>query len=432
MKTRLKVKGPIQWYEGMMLAPHHFQQDEFRRYQEACIRLKLSYPFAYGFSSFTIDTLALAKNLFVVSEMEGVFPDGEIFSISQPLQVSLGDFATHSLSDITIWLGIAPWDEGVSPLNRDRPRYKVVEEKAVGSYEDASNLLPISRLMPIVQIYAAKEKSEAFVSMPIATLQCEHNVFSFAPFIAPCFHMSDAQLILDELRKIAQLCRKKELFLLKKYDHTLGVKSTKQEIMTLFSLDRLRSTIPCLEMIINNPEMPPFEAYKELIRILGKMTSIQQDIVAKNVVPYHHERIYHSFLSLLTEIKLSLDSIVETYQYIEFDETQNVFSLLIHPETKTIFLSMVFQKDQEDKIEWLNNAIIVSDSEVDLVVKERITGAKRRVLKHYEYPQDLYDPGDLLIEVEVDNKYVFKNKKLIIFNPIQKEKPEMIFWCVKE
>ena len=106
--------------------------------------------------------------------------------------------------------------------------------------------------------------------------------------------------------------------------------------------------------------------------------------------------------------------------------------MYVAPETDKVLISLVFQKSMEEKIEWLNNAIIVSDSEVDLAVKERITGAKRRILKHHEYPEDLYEPGDLLIEVEVDNKYVFTNKKLIIFNPIQKEKPEMIFWCAKE
>lgn len=429
MSARLKITPAIQWYEGMMLAPHHFQQQAFRHHQIESLKFRLSNPFLYGVSELTIDTVALSKGQLVISDVEAVLPDGEMIAISNVLQTSLLEYKTHHASDITVWIGIAPWYPDVSPLNKESPRYKIIEGEPVASYDDKSNLIPISRLTPIVQLYVSKEEDPSFVSIPILKLKCVQNVFSIARFTPPCFFIKYSAVLMNEIRDLSVLCRKKEEHLIKKYESVLG---TKKETSTFFVLNRIREIIPILEMIVNNSILHPFEVYKNLCQVVGVLACLKRADITAQIPSYNHNDMDHAFGALLLDIQKEIEAITETYRYIPFEINENVFSLYINPEKKKILVAITFKETLQTKTDWINNTIIVSDSEIDVAIKERIIGAKRRILHINEYPEDLYDVGDLLIEIDVDEHYVFKNKKLILFNPISELIPESICWCVKE
>ncbi|USO02445.1 MAG: type VI secretion system baseplate subunit TssK [Alphaproteobacteria bacterium] len=428
MGHKFNISPAIGWHEGMMLAPHHFEQQDLRHKQTLATKFKLLTPYAYGVSNIEIDDVALSKDIFTIKEVDAIFPDGEMVSIKNSIEISLKEFSTHAKSHQTVWMGIVPFNKDVSPLNKETPRYQVQDTEPVASFEDQSNLLPISRLIPVVTLYVAAHPNPRFVSIPVAKLECKRDVFTRLPFTLPCFAIEDSESFLMNIRKLIVLCRTKEKFLMKKYEKVIG---TKKEPYVSLVLTKIKEILPLMEMLLGHSHMHPFQGYQVLCDIVGRLSPLQMLKPAFNVPPYKHDDIDYAFGHLFSKIQEEFEAIEETYKYIQLDENENVFSVHIDETKNKLLLSVTFKEEVDTKTDWVNNTIIVSDSMLDTAISERITGAKRRILKVSEYPDDLFDVGDLLVEIEIDEKYVFNNKKLILFNPIDKELPESIFWCVK-
>ena len=80
--TARDVPPAIQWHEGMLLAPQHFQwlsqrQESLLHYQSSNIS-----PFHWGIRHLEVDTVKLVDGLFRVLELEAVMPDGLVVSYS--------------------------------------------------------------------------------------------------------------------------------------------------------------------------------------------------------------------------------------------------------------------------------------------------------------------------------------------------------------
>ena len=66
----------IQWHEGMLLAPQHFQQADLRSEGLLHYHTSVGAPFHWGIRRLQIDGRALASGIFHVSEIEVSCPMG--------------------------------------------------------------------------------------------------------------------------------------------------------------------------------------------------------------------------------------------------------------------------------------------------------------------------------------------------------------------
>ena len=84
----------VQWHEGMLLSPHHFQQ--MSNHVQQLFALLGSSCFNYGFFDLKIDTAALSSGVVRVLQAKGIFQDGLIFDFSalkdQPLEKNLSEY----------------------------------------------------------------------------------------------------------------------------------------------------------------------------------------------------------------------------------------------------------------------------------------------------------------------------------------------------
>ena len=78
-------KNRVAWREGMFLRPQHFQAQE--RYFDAHIRARVDSvrPYAWGFTSITVDEDLASLGKLGVVRASGVLPDGTPFSIPDEL-----------------------------------------------------------------------------------------------------------------------------------------------------------------------------------------------------------------------------------------------------------------------------------------------------------------------------------------------------------
>ncbi|NMK49744.1 type VI secretion system baseplate subunit TssK [Achromobacter sp. Bel] len=77
-------KDKVIWSEGMFLRPQHFQQLERHLLHAAQQRAAAAQGFFWGFSHLSLDRDALAIGKLVLTQAQGVMPDGTPFDFSDP------------------------------------------------------------------------------------------------------------------------------------------------------------------------------------------------------------------------------------------------------------------------------------------------------------------------------------------------------------
>ena len=80
MSTAHDLPEAIQWSEGMLLRPHHFQQATLRQESLLYYHAALIAPFHWGVRHLKIDEVLLVDGGFRVLELEAVMPDGLVVS----------------------------------------------------------------------------------------------------------------------------------------------------------------------------------------------------------------------------------------------------------------------------------------------------------------------------------------------------------------
>ena len=79
-----RVPEAIDWHEGMLLAPQHFQQLSLRTEEMLHYHSAALVPFPWGVLRLAIDEAALTQGFLRVSEIEAVLPDGPVLVPGQP------------------------------------------------------------------------------------------------------------------------------------------------------------------------------------------------------------------------------------------------------------------------------------------------------------------------------------------------------------
>jgi len=107
----MKCPDRIQWHEGMLLSPQHFQLESARIDALIAWHTLTGTPYAWGVKRLKIDLALLASCTVRVIELEAILPDGTAIALShdetQGIDLSIRlDAIKDALSQgpQTIWL----------------------------------------------------------------------------------------------------------------------------------------------------------------------------------------------------------------------------------------------------------------------------------------------------------------------------------------
>ena len=103
----------IQWHEGMLLSPQHFQQESARVDTLVAWQSLSANALAWGVKYFDIDESLLANGLLRVNSLEAVFPDGTPFVFNaengdgQQLELQLADWEDAlSVGELSVYVAL--------------------------------------------------------------------------------------------------------------------------------------------------------------------------------------------------------------------------------------------------------------------------------------------------------------------------------------
>ena len=191
----------IQWHEGMLLAPQHFQQADLRSEGLLHYHTSVGAPFHWGIRRLQIDGRALASGIFHVSEIEAILPDGAL--VTEPLEVDLNPHAEGlgGRGTLTIHLAVPVRRGPAEPVAGSVPRHVSVEGHEVPDENLGEGALRIPRLRPAATLLVSDSPAEKFTSFPLAKVSVQQDNSSLDDFVPPALSVvvhDPAQLLRRE------------------------------------------------------------------------------------------------------------------------------------------------------------------------------------------------------------------------------------------
>lgn len=121
VKVKQKLIPEIQWHDGMLLMPQHFQRQSRRLEQQLSYHLGYLNPYHYGLVQLQLDDPALPSGLLRVLELEAVMPDHMLVQYNgggQPLELDVSAQKEELINDWAyLYLCVPKHIEGLSPVS---------------------------------------------------------------------------------------------------------------------------------------------------------------------------------------------------------------------------------------------------------------------------------------------------------------------------
>ena len=420
----------VQWYEGMLLSPQHFQQTN--NYQQEMLSKfsSISSPFNYGIFEIDIDTATLTSGVVRVMKISGVFQDGLYFNFDalhdHPLERNLSEHFLTNSSDIKIFLAIQRNRSGENMLTGPNARYYSSEISEIVDENTGDNPINMPILKPRLQLLTATEMDSRYVGFPIAEIaKSIDGGLGLTKFIPPFIAVDSHSNLVKLAQNLVQMVRDKISYFSDRKDNYLHNASA--ESMAYLRL--LIQAVLQLEAIIRINTVTPFEIYRALLQLVSAIAAIRPTQLIPQLPAYEHENLFKVFNDLTNFSYSILESLKQKYTIVPFEKDGHVFKIqlkrewLEHEEI-SIGIRKSLSSEDDSMLRWINSAQIASESMLPLIRDKRVIGAERRILERGAY---ITQPsGMTIIAVKTHNTYIRAAEKLCITNNAQAFIPEEV------
>ncbi|STM20727.1 type VI secretion protein [Escherichia coli] len=172
------TRNKVMWQEGMLMRPHHFQQQQ--RYNDYLDnqRFRAMNDLSWGFTELTLNNELLAQGKIMIDSASGTLPDGTVFSI--PDQDALPDplhpqnFPDERSRNIYLALPVASDVRNEISDGRRIGRYRLnyADVRDLHSEEGDARTLTLGQLTP--RIMSGAEDMSAYITLPLCRISNRH------------------------------------------------------------------------------------------------------------------------------------------------------------------------------------------------------------------------------------------------------------------
>ena len=422
MNKNVPVTERVQWHEGMLLAPQHFQVLASRLDSLVAWQALAAAPFSWGVRRFTIDASLLPAGRLRVLELDAIFPDGTGVTyaadnaLHAPLELSLEPFgerlAAESL-DVFVTLPVAS-----AAAKSEGSRFRSVSGPPVADEVSEAAPADIPRLVPRLALQAGDMPSGMYQKLRLGTLSKDNEVVKLGDTLPPLLEVArDNPLWLSVSALLGQL-RGKAAFVAKQ----TAVPSSKVDdrIAHLELKDRLRSLLhelPHAEAVLHTPHLHPLPLYWTLCRLLGSLSLLRPGGLPPVPADYDHANPSKVFGPLLGSLQESVSDVSQEYREHKFEFRANAFEIELRPEWmgERLVIGVRGQPDK-DLMAWMAGAIVGSQSAYPSLRERRVLGAPRAVIEQADELGLRPGSGYLLEAVQTSPSLTVAGERLIISN----------------
>lgn len=339
--TRMR-NPPVNWYEGLFLLPHHFQQTERYWSEVSHTSQQWDHPYNYGLVSIDFSREALANHQFEVHLLKARMPDGTLVSLEigqQPDRLPLKDDvarlgqALANLSEafeaetvVRVFLAVPKLKLGrmnVGQTEADGPtRYVqsrlMVQDDVQGGNEQELELRHLN-----VKLLLSTQDLSGYDLLPIAQIK-RASATGAKPqlddsYIPPVVSV-DAWpgLSRDIIRAIYDVIGQKiEVLSSQTASRGIGFESRHPgDMERLLMLGQLNAAYNTLAILGFAQGVHPIVSYVELCRIVGHLSVFAGERRTADVPPYDHDNL----AGIFREIQLRIEQLLNTVRDYEYEQ----------------------------------------------------------------------------------------------------------------
>ncbi|MDE1180920.1 type VI secretion system baseplate subunit TssK [Paraburkholderia sp.] len=418
------VVDRIEWHEGLLLSPQHFQLMSGRMDSLVAWQTLAAAPFSWGVQRLVLDSGLLPAGMIRVLALDAIMPDGTAVSYAAEagshgrLELALEPYADALAKgpvDFYVTLPVA------SAMRRDGELRRFRSTQGAPVDDEVSDAPPadIPRLLPNLALAAGDLPPAMFVTLRLGTVYRDNEVVRLADRLPPMLEVSrDTPLWANVATLLGQL-RGKAAFVARQ---TANPSSKVDDRLTQLELkDRLRSllaALPFAEAVLRTPHLHPLALYHALAALSGSLAMLVPGGLPPVPPDYDHADPLAVFTPLLRTLREAVSEVGEGYREHKFEFRHGAFEMPLLPEWlgERVVVGLRGQSDR-DLLAWMDGAVIGSQSVYASLRSRRVPGAMRRAVDYAEELGIRSGSGYLLFEIQVDPSLIVASEALVISNP---------------
>jgi type VI secretion system protein ImpJ len=411
----------IQWHEGMLLTPQHFQQESARVDALVGWHALAGQPAAWGVRRLVVDEAHLGGGLLRISMIEAIMPNGMAvrYDAAQAqgatLELALAPHAdAMAQHEVPVYLVI-----GTARSLRLAGQPAMFRQVASELVEDeVSEALPdeVPRMAANLALMAGKPPGAAYVSLQLMTLRKENEIFTRGAYWPAQLEVSAASPVSQRARDLAKLIRSKALFLAQQgAAHSSRLEDRLALLEQRARLANLTLNLPLLEATLDAPVVQPLALYLALCAQLGPLAALRPGTVPLAPPRYVHADSYAAFDTVLVNLHALAGEVSQDWKSSVFSFDDKVFSLPMRAEWlgKRLVVGLRGQGERE-LAQWMDGAAIGSRIVSASLRDRRVPGAERRIIDEAPELGLRGHGGYTLYAIEVDKQFIVAEQDLLI------------------
>ena len=414
----------IQWHEGMLLAPQHFQQLSFRWEELLHYQITAASPFHWGLRHLKVDHPLLADGIFRVVSLEAIMPDGLAASFDledrEPLEIDFSPFLEEMRqAALTVHLVVPVKTAGSAAVESGQPRYISVEGKPVVDENTGLSALSIPSLKPRLGLLITPKTPARYTSLPLAKIKYKDDAPTLSAYIPPCLNVIPKSPLWEMCSAVSRKIRSKVFFLSEKAHSPAVMAREFQALETRLLIQAMVSSLPRFEAILYAGRSHPFILYLSLCQLAGGLSALGSGLIPPVFSAYNHNDPRASYLEVINFIdRMMEEGVNETHTAISFTQAQAAFSLNLKSAwaARSLLIGARLKPGVSEEAvgQWLDECIIGSSPLIENMRTKRILGPDRT---RVEDPGDLVPPrGVILFAVKRDPEFIKLDQTLMVFN----------------
>lgn len=380
------------WKEGMFLAPQHLQQSENYRDAIESVLTHASPPYPWGISSIEIDTNQFSNFQFVVNGLRAITHSNEILCYPGNVEIpsrSFEGFFSDPQQKLMVYLGIPVFEQNSPNLQDDsrgkndgeRYRYRCKEMQAVDENSGESER-SIELRITKGRLFFEGEDTQGYQLLPLASLGVESNMNGAmldTLYIPPLLSVSGW----DFLSKLIQGLAAKLTALQSNLMRSLGSKrivewcADPRGAELMFKVQAVNQAFFVVQQIGATPGVTPYEAYTELMRVVGMFWAFKAKEQISKLPFYEHLKIGACFTAA-DEVLRKLISIIDVQSYVfrKFKPAQGRMEVDLDsewiPKDRKLYIRVSGAGDYGEVIKKLSGVKLCAPSHYTQVLQRRI------------------------------------------------------------
>lgn len=389
----------IDWSEGMLLLPQHFQVLAARNEHLIHYHASTASPFHWGVMEYAANVSA-KDGRFSVTALEAVMPDGLIVRRSgrdPELSKDLGALKREFLKGTpvaTIYLAIAERDDYIAA----RERFLDGNIRLTGidgpQREDVAVQRPALKLITSFETVNGRH-----VYFPLARVRFTDNAFRLEPFEPPQLRVARGVTpngaLFNLCRETAETLRFKAQALA---DQRMPTANAVPFLENRLMVHHLVGELPAFEALLDSEAAHPFDLYQALCRLVGHVAGLSKDLTPRELAPYDHDNLLATYQQAVDEIRRAVEEgVQEDYSELTFFGDRSEFRLPISESRLPIDDAWVNRElivgvrvpptaSERDIDRWVAGSLIGSKSRVEDLRERRVTGVGRERLSEEASP----------------------------------------------